>query len=469
LFVGVKLMETVDSEWLPSHSPLDQGSWSELEVRMNWSRWATGWVGVLVGSVLASVGCAQSLDEVGVQEQPLGVCSTVSLTASLSSPQVEPTAVEFDASVVGCTQPIFRFELQRQKPSGAWKRWDVKKGSSSSYEVKGGVGTYRVLVQTKEKRASDWQATATLEFEWTCPDGLTQEGTVCVPPDECSLSCESGQTCCVNADVDTCVDTFTDVANCGGCGNVCTGGAYCNSGQCTCVDSMDQYCNGECVSESDPNNCASCGNVCPLGERACSPTTPPPEGPCRPCETFGLSECDGECVDISGDNLHCGACGNACAGGESCVEGECISGNCSLSCAPGNVCCNDSGVEQCVDPQTDVANCGACGNACPGGVCEDAACRCGFREFFCDGECINPVTDPDNCGDCGNVCPPGLRMCLGTYRPGGEWRCDPCWAFGQIECDNYCRDPDTDEQHCGACGVACGAGEVCLNGACTAE
>jgi hypothetical protein len=43
---------------------------------------------------------------------------------------------------------------------------------------------------------------------------------------------------------------------------------------------------------------------------------------CSSCAP-GQAECSGSCVDLASSNAHCGACGNACAGGSSCTNGTC--------------------------------------------------------------------------------------------------------------------------------------------------
>lgn len=62
-----------------------------------------------------------------------------------------------------------------------------------------------------------------------------------------------------------CVALTSDVANCGQCGNVCTGpGATCNAGVCACVGQLFDYCQGNGCQDvsSDVNNCGACGKVC---------------------------------------------------------------------------------------------------------------------------------------------------------------------------------------------------------------
>jgi hypothetical protein len=85
--------------------------------------------------------------------------------------------------------------------------------------------------------------------------------------------------------------------------------------------------------------------------------------------------CDGACVDITTTD-NCGACGNVCGDGESCVDGAC-----ALECPDGELVCDGA----CVDPATNGDFCGAMGD-CEGAnagatcaadeVCIAGACEC---------------------------------------------------------------------------------------------
>ena len=80
--------------------------------------------------------------------------------------------------------------------------------------------------------------------------------------------------------------------------------------------------------------------------------------------------CGGACIAVDSDHDHCGACENACLGGDS----TCLAGKCSCSGALVDYC---DGVG-CMDVSKDVNNCGSCGNVCDpnqydscvNGVCE---------------------------------------------------------------------------------------------------
>jgi hypothetical protein len=76
------------------------------------------------------------------------------------------------------------------------------------------------------------------------------------------VSCPAGQMVCGDA----CVDTQSDAANCGGCGNACAAGQNCTSGVCECPNAST-LCGGVCVdAQSDTANCGGCGNACAANE-----------------------------------------------------------------------------------------------------------------------------------------------------------------------------------------------------------
>jgi hypothetical protein len=230
-------------------------------------------------------------------------------------------------------------------------------------------------------------------------------------------SCPAGQEFC--GAVDGCRDLTTDPDHCGACGNAC-GDAFCVSGVCeatqpqpvTCDQGLTD-CGGTCVNTAtDPANCGSCGAACPTGNEcsdgACIAPVAPPADNCVP---QGLTACAGFCVDTATDAAHCGACGAACAAGESCVGGICQAAAApqAATCPAGETDCG--GV--CVNTQTDFGNCGGCGaacaagNECVAGVCQApvAPATCPAGQIECTpGVCTDPLTDLVNCGSCANVC-----------------------------------------------------------------
>jgi hypothetical protein len=93
----------------------------------------------------------------------------------------------------------------------------------------------------------------------------------------------------------------------------------------------------------------------------------------------GISKCgSNSCADLMNDPGNCGACAQRCLGGSVACEGgicqetSCDGGPC---CAAGFTTCPVAGspMVSCVDLQTNVMNCGSCGNSCAtmciGGTC----------------------------------------------------------------------------------------------------
>ncbi len=100
----------------------------------------------------------------------------------------------------------------------------------------------------------------------------------------------------------------------------------------------------------------------------------------------GHTECDGACVDLEADPLHCGGCFLACAPDARCVAGACVASD----CGDGHGDCDDeAGCE--TDLRGDGANCGACGRvcahgeACVDGTCADARVQVAFGDMFAVG------------------------------------------------------------------------------------
>ncbi len=146
--------------------------------------------------------------------------------------------------------------------------------------------------------------------------------------------------------------------------------AEANSAQLQCDESSESSCAGECVKlASDERNCGRCGFQC-TKDQECAAGTCVPVDPCASgtCECpAGRVECDGECVDSTSDESHCGSCNNQCPS-----ESECIDSICE--CDDGSLDLCDDG---CADLQTDPRNCGACDQRCVGDEqCLSGTCAC---------------------------------------------------------------------------------------------
>lgn len=202
--------------------------------------------------------------------------------------------------------------------------------------------------------------------------------------------------------------------------------------------------------------------------------------PCSICEP-GLADCnqlvDDGCETSLATDTDCGACGMACTnehGTNVCVPDAATgSVHCEPSCAAGYRDCDllpSNGCEASLN--SDVMNCGACGNGCPsnggtpvcvGGKCGVSSCNSGFGDCSNNGSCdYNLASDPLNCGQCGYVCSSahGQARCNA-----GSCVTDCAAGYGDCNSDDGANDgcetrlnqPDSGGSvpNCGACGALC--------------
>ncbi|WP_225408408.1 MXAN_6577-like cysteine-rich protein [Stigmatella hybrida] len=117
----------------------------------------------------------------------------------------------------------------------------------------------------------------------------------------------------------------------------------------------------------------------------------------------GLSLCGSECVDLTSEPNHCGACGVTCGRAGVCTASAC-------ECGPGATRCGG----QCVLTASDAAHCGGCGVACAAGqVCEAGQCQAactGATTTRCGDGCVDLQADPYYCGTCDTSCG-GVKSC----------------------------------------------------------
>ena len=220
----------------------------------------------------------------------------------------------------------------------------------------------------------------------------------------------AGELCCAGA----CVDTNSDPLNCGQCGTVCPVGdceiATCNAGTCgtspidgewhgTCNDPRRLCCDGVCAEiVGDAGNCGACGNACQTGERCqqgqcvCASGVACGGACCAAREVCNVSVDPAACCVAESPATTCagGICGmvtnncgqqvdcSACATGEVCCAGQCLTGVCcEASDCPRQTCYVTMCLEnQCAYPF--YANNGTDPfDDCPGNqVCVDRSCGC---------------------------------------------------------------------------------------------
>jgi hypothetical protein len=141
-----------------------------------------------------------------------------------------------------------------------------------------------------------------------------------------------------------------DSLHCGGCNQPCGAGSACVMGQCTAgCGAPLLMCGGTgpaCVDpRNDPDHCGNCTNVCPArlnAPRACVNGSCA-LGACVPgfedCNMIPMDGCE---AALGMDSMHCGTCGRACQGTDTCVFGRCCgaipSGSYQMTCTGCEAC-----------------------------------------------------------------------------------------------------------------------------------
>ncbi|HMJ56934.1 MAG TPA: hypothetical protein VK540_32925 [Polyangiaceae bacterium] len=154
----------------------------------------------------------------------------------------------------------------------------------------------------------------------------------------------------------------------------------------------------------------------------------------------------------------------------SCMQGRCIVPD--TSCVPGWGHCTSNDLEFCETDLTSPSHCGRCTQVCSATMplCTAGACvsRCmGMTPIECGGSCVNTDTDVQNCGICGNVCvyPNAEAICAAAKCTMGA--CKP--GYGDCTSVAGCETRLNTLAHCAECNKTCGApGDTasCDTGAC---
>ena len=241
------------------------------------------------------------------------------------------------------------------------------------------------------------------------------------------------------------------------------------------------YCNAahQCVACLVDDNCPA-GQLCkPVGGTTTCVPGCNDDARCNKGGGGGKLCCGNQCVDPATDLANCGACGTPCAPAHG--VGQCAGGKCALtSCRTGYGDCNADATDGCEVPlHVDVNNCGMCNTKCsfahgiPGcaDTCYLAACQFGWDD--CNGDpmdgCeLNVSVDPKNCGACGNSCA-GAPHSKGTCVVAAcQLTCDQGWSDCNGNTMDGCERPTSaDANNCGGCGKVCPQGLVCVNSSCT--
>jgi hypothetical protein len=184
--------------------------------------------------------------------------------------------------------------------------------------------------------------------------------------------------------------------------------------------------------------------------------------------------CQGKCGTVKNNCkkvVDCGSCDclEPCDPCYICQAGPNTPGMCVIDPEQQGEACGSAG-QVCQADGVCACDAGSCANPTPmciAGACQacstDAECQDASRgDLCCGGTCVRGVCcEDDACSsdqapDCvGNQC-----VCAGNDDT-------PCNG-SKVCCADGCADLDTDRDHCGSCGNACPANEICVDGGCVA-
>ena len=211
-----------------------------------------------------------------------------------------------------------------------------------------------------------------------------------------------------------------------------------------------QYCppQGEnCVDvTSNEKHCGACGEVCGI-DSFC-------ENKSCQCSPW-LVLCSHGCVELSSNPEHCGKCDLSCLDKEFCYRGKCVEKPCNKQVPPLSNC-----NKACVDLNISPLHCGECNKSCrPDQLCSKGKCACVSTQKVCSGRCVDIKTNNLHCGNCGRACVKGEVCASG--------RCVVrCPVLTPNSCFGGCFNTKTSVSHCGECGKKCASNYVCINGEC---
>jgi hypothetical protein len=222
-------------------------------------------------------------------------------------------------------------------------------------------------------------------------DAACADGEICVGG-SCEISCPAGQTVCDGA----CASTDSDPAHCGGCGLACAAGEVCSEGACVaeCGAGLME-CSAACVDTmNSPDHCGACDATCATTAADASGLCI--GGSCRAVCDALYADCnadlasattDGCETPLATDPINCGACNRRCSlvnARPGCDMGECV----VATCAPGFGNCDANEGNGCeARLYDDDANCGACGNVCAG----TESCIAGACATVAGDNCLAPI------------------------------------------------------------------------------
>lgn len=250
--------------------------------------------------------------------------------------------------------------------------------------------------------------------------GITCQAGKCLIPDS---ACVSGKKHCSTNAEDVCEADVTTSAQCGACGTKCDTAQVCSGGSCVdnCPGGATKCTAGQSVGcyalATTADHCGACDKVCPAppsnGTAVCQSNA------CKVQCGNGYHQCNSSAqCEANDDVANCGPTCKQCETNDPNATPTCSNNTCSYPCKTGFQFCGFC------TSKSDPSNCGACGNVCGSGKsCINGAClaadgvACLANGDCQGGKCTTFYADQD--GDGHGLASSGTKQLCGSAVPAG--------------------------------------------------
>ena len=241
-------------------------------------------------------------------------------------------------------------------------------------------------------------------------------------------------------------------------GRCCKGSACTDDKKCCCQAKSGNFAVGEVCRTASCNTGGSCFNNVPVCE--CLAGGGSLTQSCDPCDGVVCDKCQQCVIGVDGRGVCVSTCGICQVCDTSSINGTCVPKTCVPACGQCQECRCFNGQTSCVVVGVICgAGCCALNECCVDGACVSCDCSGQVKPGPCY-ECVNGSYVPILGTPCVTLCcTPGLACCNGVCCPDGQFCSNNhCCPTGQKWCGSACAECCADSD--------CADNEKCVAGAC---